>query len=184
MKRKCDRQGRQSVDPLAPRPERDATAAGATQRPRGGNDMDGQGNKAISLKLCRNVVLRDFSILRGGHFAILATGVDNLTIDNLKVDTNRDGFDIDCCFNVRISNCSVNSPNDDANRDADAKAFATFMRHIRASDSAERTTMMVQLENEVGLLGDSRDRSPLANEAFTKPVPKEQIDYLQTHPQI
>src|SRR5439155_17250705 len=57
---------------------------------------------------------RDFSILNGGHFALLATGVDNLTIDNLKVDTNRDGLDIDSCRNVRISNCSVNSPNDDA----------------------------------------------------------------------
>src|SRR6266566_1629463 len=76
--------------------------------------MNGLGNKAISLKLCRNVVLRDFSVLNGGHFAILATGVDNLTIDNLKVDTNRDGFDIDSCHSVRISNCSVNSPNDDA----------------------------------------------------------------------
>jgi polygalacturonase len=52
--------------------------------------------------------------LNGGHFALLATGVDNLTIDNVKVDTNRDGFDIDSCRNVRISNCSVNSPNDDA----------------------------------------------------------------------
>src|SRR5215213_6291177 len=76
--------------------------------------MKGLGNKAISLKLSRNVTLRDFSILNGGHFALLATGVDNLTIDNLKVDTNRDGFDIDSCRNVRISNCSVNSPNDDA----------------------------------------------------------------------
>jgi polygalacturonase len=76
--------------------------------------MNGLGNKAISLKLCRNVIIRDISILNGGHFAILATGVDNLTIDNLKVDTNRDGFDIDACNNVRISNCSVNSPNDDA----------------------------------------------------------------------
>jgi polygalacturonase len=76
--------------------------------------MDGQGNKAIALKRARNVTLRDFSILNGGHFAILATGVDTLTIDNLKVDTNRDGFDIDACRNVRISNSSVNSPNDDA----------------------------------------------------------------------
>lgn len=76
--------------------------------------MKGLGNKAISLKLSRNVTLRDFSILNGGHFAVLATGVDNLTIDNLKVDTNRDGFDIDSCRNVRVSNCSVNSPNDDA----------------------------------------------------------------------
>lgn len=76
--------------------------------------MNGLGNKAISLKLSRNVLLRDLTIHRGGHFAVLATGVDNLTIDNLKVDTNRDGFDIDSCRNVRISNCTVNSPNDDA----------------------------------------------------------------------
>ncbi|MGH9970757.1 MAG: rhamnogalacturonidase [Pyrinomonadaceae bacterium] len=74
----------------------------------------GWGNKAISLKLCRNVVIRDISILHGGHFAILATGVDNLTIDNVKIDTNRDGMDIDACRNVRVSNCSVNSPFDDA----------------------------------------------------------------------
>jgi polygalacturonase len=73
----------------------------------------GVGNKSISLKNCRNVTLRDFSVLHGGHFAILATGVDNLTIDNLTIDTNRDAIDIDCCRNVRVSNCSVNSPWDD-----------------------------------------------------------------------
>ena len=73
----------------------------------------GVANKAIALKNCRNVLLRDFSILHGGHFGVLATGVDNFTIDNLKIDTNRDGIDIDCCRNVRASNCSVNSPWDD-----------------------------------------------------------------------
>jgi polygalacturonase len=77
-------------------------------------EQAGVGNKAISLKNCRNVLLRDFSILKGGHFGILATGVDNLTIDNLKIDTDRDGIDIDCCRNVRVSNCTVNSPWDDA----------------------------------------------------------------------
>src|ERR1035441_5381980 len=71
-------------------------------------------DKAIALKLCRNVTLRDFSISRGGHFGILATGVDNLTIDNVTIDTNRDGIDVDSCRNVHISNSSVNSPNDDA----------------------------------------------------------------------
>ncbi|HET6181552.1 MAG TPA: glycoside hydrolase family 28 protein [Candidatus Sulfotelmatobacter sp.] len=76
-------------------------------------EQPGVANKAIALKNCRNVLLRDFSILHGGHFGILATGVDNLTIDNLLIDTNRDGMDIDCCRNVRISNCSVNSPWDD-----------------------------------------------------------------------
>jgi polygalacturonase len=78
-----------------------------------GAEMAGKGNKAIALKNCRNVVLRDFSMLKCGHFAVLATGVDNLTIDNLSVDTERDGFDIDCCRNVRIANCAVNTPNDD-----------------------------------------------------------------------
>jgi polygalacturonase len=71
------------------------------------------GNKAIVLKQCRNVVLRDFSILMGGWFGILATGVDNMTITNLKIDTNRDGMDIISCRNVRISDCTVNSPFDD-----------------------------------------------------------------------
>jgi polygalacturonase len=74
----------------------------------------GVGNKSISLKNCRNVVLKDFQILQGGWFGILATGVDNLIIDGLIIDTNRDGMDIDCCRNVRVSNCAVNSPWDDA----------------------------------------------------------------------
>jgi polygalacturonase len=77
-------------------------------------ETSGVGNKAIGLKNCHNVLLRDFSILEGGHFGILATGMDNLTIDNVMIDTNRDGIDIDCCRNVRVSNCSVNSPWDDA----------------------------------------------------------------------
>jgi len=77
-------------------------------------EQAGVGNKAIALKNCHNVLLRDFSVLKGGHFALLATGVDNLTLDNLLIDTDRDGFDIDCCRNVRVSNCTVNSPWDDA----------------------------------------------------------------------
>jgi polygalacturonase len=76
-------------------------------------EQPGVGNKAIALKNCRNVILRDFSILKGGHFGLLLTGVDNLTIDNLKIDTDRDGMDLDCCQNARVSNCTVNSPWDD-----------------------------------------------------------------------
>lgn len=74
----------------------------------------GVGDKSIALKLCRNVLLRDFRMLQAGWFALLATGVDNLTIDNLLIDTNRDGLDIDCCRNVRVSNCTINAPWDDA----------------------------------------------------------------------
>ena len=70
-------------------------------------------NKSIALLRCCNVTIRDISILHGGWFAILATGVDNFTLDNVKIDTNRDGLDVDCCKNVRITNCNVNSPYDD-----------------------------------------------------------------------
>ena len=73
----------------------------------------GEGNKTIGLKLCRNVTLKDFTIFLGGHFGMLLTGIDNMTIDNVKEDTNRDGMDIDCCRNVHVTNCSVNSPWDD-----------------------------------------------------------------------
>lgn len=70
-------------------------------------------NKAIALKLCTKVEIRDITIFKGGWFGILATGCDNLLIDNVTIDTNRDGIDVDCCTNTVISNCSVNSPNDD-----------------------------------------------------------------------
>ena len=72
------------------------------------------GNKAICLLRCRNVALREITIYHGGHFCLLATGCDNLTIDGLTLDTNRDGLDLDCCRNTIVSNCRVNSPHDDA----------------------------------------------------------------------
>jgi polygalacturonase len=70
-------------------------------------------NKSIALKLCRNVLLRDITIAHGGWFAILVTGCDNLTVDNVTMDTQRDGIDLDCCRNTTVSNCRINSPNDD-----------------------------------------------------------------------
>ena len=71
------------------------------------------GNKAIALKLCKNVAIHDLTIFHGGWFAILATGCDNLTIDSVTIDTDRDGIDIDCCRNTTVANCHVNSPLDD-----------------------------------------------------------------------
>jgi polygalacturonase len=99
---------------------------------------DGWGNKSISLKLCRNVIIRDISILHGGHFAILATGVDNLTIDNLKIDTNRDGIDIDACRQVRISNTTVNSPFDDGIclKSSHALGFARATENVTITNCA------------------------------------------------
>jgi hypothetical protein len=69
----------------------------------------------------------------------------------------------------------------EANREADASAFAALMRHVRQFDGRDHTVLMIQVENEVGVLHDSRDRSPAANKAFAGPVPKELMDYLQQH---
>lgn len=74
----------------------------------------GTGDKAIALKRCKNILIRDITIYRGGHFAIIATGCERGTIDNVTVDTNRDGIDIDCCKYLSVTNCKVNTPHDDA----------------------------------------------------------------------
>lgn len=67
------------------------------------------------------------------------------------------------------------------NLDADARAFAAFMRHLREVDSNDHTVVMVQVENEIGMIPDSRDRSDVANKLFSQPVPAELMNYLQQH---
>lgn len=69
----------------------------------------------------------------------------------------------------------------EANQQADCKAFAALMRHLREVDGNNHTVIMVQVENEVGVLGDSRNRSNEANQAFNSPVPQELIEQLQQH---
>ena len=73
----------------------------------------------------------------------------------------------------------VLSPFSEANLQADTRAYTAFMQHLREADSKQHTVVMIQLENEVGLLGDSRDRSTAAKAAFAQPVPPELLDYLQ-----
>lgn len=113
-------------------------------------EQPGVGNKAIALKNCRNVLLRDFSILKGGHFGILATGVDNLTIDNLIIDTDRDGMDIDCCRNVRVSNCTVNSPWDDGICPKSSYALG----YVRSTDNVTIANNFVTGTYELGTVID------------------------------
>jgi polygalacturonase len=110
----------------------------------------GVGNKAIALKNCHNVTIRDVSILEGGWFGILATGVDNLTIDNLLIDTNRDGMDIDCCRNVRVSNCTVNSPWDDGI--CPKSSFA--LGYPRITENLTITNCMVTGDYQIGSVLD------------------------------
>jgi polygalacturonase len=112
--------------------------------------INGVGNKSISLKNCHNVTLRGFQILKGGWFGILATGVDNLTIDGLTIDTNRDGMDIDCCRNVRISNCAVNSPWDDAIVPKSSYALG----YARSTENLEITNCYVTGAYQLGSMLD------------------------------
>jgi len=118
-------------------------------------ESPGVGNKAISLRNCRNITLRDFTILHGGHFGILALGVDNFTIDNLTIDTNRDGMDIDCCRNVRVSNCSVNSPYDDGI----CLKSCFGLGYARATENVTITNCFVSGFKEGTLLDGTYDRT-------------------------
>lgn len=74
----------------------------------------GRANKTIGLMNCRNVRLQDFTILQAGHFGIIAHGCTNMDMNGIVIDTDRDGIDIDCCRYVRVVNCTVNAPRDDA----------------------------------------------------------------------
>jgi hypothetical protein len=101
------------------------------------------------------------------------------TYQPLWVKTNQARFPL--VQNEQGKSLNTLTPLSDANRDADARAFAAFMRHLREVDGTKHTVLMIQVENEVGLLEESRDYSPAANQAFAGPVPKELMDYLQHH---
>ena len=66
----------------------------------------------------------------------------------------------------------------EANRDADARAFAALLGHIREVDAQEQTVLMIQIENEMGLHGNTRDHSAAAETAFNAPVPAQLTEYL------
>lgn len=74
----------------------------------------GIGNKTIALKNCRNVCINNITLVHGGHIALLLTGCENVVCENIVIDTNRDGINIDSSSQITVQNCRVNSPNDDA----------------------------------------------------------------------
>lgn len=72
---------------------------------------------------------------------------------------------------------SIFDPEAEACR-ADAAAFAKLMTHLKEIDERHSTVLMVQVENETGLLGDSRDGSTAADEKFCQPVPEDLLNFL------
>jgi hypothetical protein len=65
--------------------------------------------------------------------------------------------------------------------EADAHAFAALLQHVKSIDAAERTVLIVQVENEPGLVGTDRDYSPDASQLFEGPVPRELVNFLESH---
>jgi len=71
------------------------------------------------------------------------------------------------------------TPFSENNLEADLKAFQKLMSHIKDFDQKEQTVIMVQVENEIGMLPTARDYCVWANEVFNKPVPDELLKYMQ-----
>jgi len=71
------------------------------------------------------------------------------------------------------------TPFSENNLQADLNAFKKLMAHIKDFDQKDQTVIMIQVENEIGMLPTARDYHPLANEAFKKEVPKDLLQYLQ-----
>ncbi len=79
-----------------------------------GDPAPGDGDRTASFRECSHLSIRDVTLYRAGHFAFIATGCDHVTIDNVRIDTNRDGINIDSCDQVTLTDCIVNAPKDDA----------------------------------------------------------------------
>jgi polygalacturonase len=147
---------------LPPDPARQAIRPGPFTYPNAHDTLPaGVGDKAIALKSCHNVIFRDFTIQHGGHFAILATAVDNWTVDNLKIDTNRDGIDFDCCQDVRVANCTVNSPFDDGI----CPKSSLGLGYARPAENITITNCQVSGYDEGTLLDGTRRRTARAYSA-------------------
>ena len=76
---------------------------------RSGKVPEGTGGKGIALKQCKNVEIRNLNIREGGHCAILATGCEDMLIDNVTIKTSRDGINLSQCRNVEVANCHIDA---------------------------------------------------------------------------
>lgn len=108
-------------------------------------------------------------------FASWKNGLSHFLPEWVKADQER----FPRVVNAEGNSLEILSTLSSANREADARAFAAVMRHIREVDSEHNTVIAIQVQNEPGLLGSTRDFCAAANETFTGPAPKELMDYLQ-----
>src|SRR5215472_10259496 len=69
----------------------------------------------------------------------------------------------------------VLSASSKSNLDADKAAFIALMKHLKSLDETEHTILMVQVENESGIIGSPRDFSPESNKEFAGQVPADML---------
>lgn len=70
---------------------------------------------------------------------------------------------------------------DENNVQADIRAFTALMQHVKKLDAQEKTVLMIQVENEIGMLGAPREYTPAANQAYNSAVPAALMQYLVSH---
>ncbi|MFT3920715.1 DUF5597 domain-containing protein [Cloacibacterium sp.] len=81
-------------------------------------------------------------------------------------------------------NQEILTPFSENNLKADLNAYQQLLRHIKEVDSKEQTVIMIQTENEIGMLPSARDYHPLATEKFNQQVPKDLMNYLSKNKNI
>ena len=95
------------------------------------------------------------------------------------VKTDQDRFPR--CADRQGRGMEILSPLSDANAEADARAFRALMRHLREIDGRQHTVLMVQVENEIGMIPEARDWSAAASRLYHGNVPTELMRYLIEH---
>lgn len=93
----------------------------------------------------------------------------------IKRDAKRFGL----AKNQEGTSQAILSPFDDDNLQADMRAYQALLSHIKDIDAEQQTVLMIQVENEIGMLPDARDYHPEANRLFAQAVPQELLSYLQ-----
>jgi hypothetical protein len=108
-------------------------------------------------------------------FGSWKNGLSHYVPDWVKVDQKR-------FPRIRINNgkpIEALSPVSHKLLEADTRAYKAMLSRVKEIDEKEKTVIMIQIQNEVGILGDSRDRSPEADELFGAKIPVELINYLR-----
>jgi hypothetical protein len=111
-------------------------------------------------------------------FGTWKNGNDHYVPDWVKADPQK----YPRVINAYGNPLDVLSANSDVNRDADRAAFVALTKHLAERDGSEHTIVMIQVENESGIVGSVRDFSAMANRQFGEQVPVELVKALGKKP--